>query len=92
MDLRRCEVQLILQIRNSKTGRTKAIFAGCSAHSMVALDKLATASFGISLGIVAHMVGWPIVRGGSQQIIDCMGKNISDRWVEKLLPVEKSKP
>jgi phytoene dehydrogenase-like protein len=57
-----------------KTGRAKAIFSGCAAHSMVALNKIATASFGISLAIVAHMVGWPIIRGGSEQIIDCMAK------------------
>lgn len=57
-----------------KTDRAKALFCGCSAHSVVSLDKIATASFGISLAMVAHLVGWPIVKGGSQRIIDCLEK------------------
>jgi phytoene dehydrogenase-like protein len=57
-----------------KTPRGKAIFSGCAAHSMVALNKIATASFGISLAIVAHLVGWPIIKGGSQKVIDCLQK------------------
>ncbi len=83
-----------------KTSRAKAIFSGCAAHSMVALDKLATASFGISLMVVAHMVGWPIIRGGSQRITDCMekyfrslgGEIISGRKIEsiKSLPASRA--
>ncbi len=57
-----------------KTDRAKALFCGCSAHAVVSLNKIATASFGISLVIVAHLVGWPIVKGGSQKIIDCLEK------------------
>ena len=57
-----------------KTDRAKALFCSCSAHSVVSLDKIATASFGISLAMVAHLVGWPIVKGGSQRIIDCLEK------------------
>jgi phytoene dehydrogenase-like protein len=69
-------MQSAQQLANSKfkTNRAKALFLGCAAHSVVALNKIATASFGISLAMVAHMVGWPIVRGGSQQIIECMEK------------------
>jgi phytoene dehydrogenase-like protein len=62
------------ELANSKfkTDRTKALFAGCAAHSMVSLNKIATASFGISLAMVAHIVGWPIIKGGSQKLADCL--------------------
>ena len=58
--------------------RAKAIFAGCAAHSVVALDKLGTASFGIVLALVAHAVGWPCVRGGSQKIVDALAARLKE--------------
>ena len=52
--------------------KARAIFAGCAAHSMVPLDRLATASFGIVLAASAHAVGWPCARRGSQSIVDAL--------------------
>jgi phytoene dehydrogenase-like protein len=52
--------------------RAKAVFAGMAAHSMLQLEKPATAAFGLVLGILAHAVGWPVPQGGSQSIIDSM--------------------
>ncbi len=43
----------------------RALFAGLAAHSMVALDRPLTASFGLVLGTYAHAVGWPMIRGGT---------------------------
>ena len=48
--------------------RTKALFAGLSAHSLLSLDEPLSAAFGILLGAAAHAVGWPIPRGGAQSI------------------------
>lgn len=48
--------------------RTKALFAGLAAHSVLALDEPLSASFGLVLGATAHAVGWPIPRGGAQSI------------------------
>jgi phytoene dehydrogenase-like protein len=45
--------------------RARALFAGMAAHSMVSLDSLASASIGLVMGMVAHAVGWPVVRGGA---------------------------
>ncbi|MDQ6855608.1 MAG: NAD(P)/FAD-dependent oxidoreductase [Candidatus Dormibacteraeota bacterium] len=45
--------------------RARAMFAGMSAHSMMSLDSPASASIGLVLGMVAHAVGWPVIRGGS---------------------------
>jgi phytoene dehydrogenase-like protein len=49
-----------------------ALLAGIAAHSMVPLDALATASFGLVLGTAGHAVGWPLARGGSRAIGDAM--------------------
>ena len=51
-----------------RSARTKALFAGLAAHSILALDEPLSASFGLILGATAHAVGWPIARGGSQSI------------------------
>jgi phytoene dehydrogenase-like protein len=55
-----------------KEERTAALFAGMSAHSMMALEKSPTAGAGLLLGILGHAVGWPIPRGGSQKIVDAL--------------------
>ncbi|MGO9515472.1 MAG: phytoene desaturase family protein [Candidatus Korobacteraceae bacterium] len=52
--------------------RTKALFAGLAAHSILALDEPLSASFGVMLGAAAHAVGWPIPRGGAQSITDAL--------------------
>lgn len=52
--------------------RAAAIFAGMCAHSMMSLEKSPTAGTGLLLGILAHVVGWPIPRGGSQKIVDSL--------------------
>lgn len=51
-----------------RTEAARALFAGCAAHSVMALDRAGTASFGIALVLAAHVVGWPVARGGSQEI------------------------
>jgi len=51
-----------------KNWRTKALFAGLAAHSFLSLDDPLSAAVGIVLGAMAHVVGWPIPRGGAQNI------------------------
>ena len=50
----------------------RALLAGLSAHGMVPLREPATASFGLVLGLAAHLVGWPVVRGGMQRFTDAL--------------------
>ena len=52
--------------------QAQAVFAGLSAHSMLPLERPATAAFGLTLGVMAHSVGWPMARGGSQSVADAM--------------------
>ena len=53
-------------------GPARAMFAGISAHSMLRLDQLATAAFGMVLAVFGHAVGWPVARGGSQAIANAL--------------------
>jgi len=48
--------------------RARALFAGLAAHSMLPLEHWGSAAFGVVLGITAHALGWPLVRGGAQQL------------------------
>lgn len=56
--------------------RARALFAGCAAHSSLALDAAASASFGLVLGLTGHMTGWPCARGGSQRIADSLSAQL----------------
>jgi phytoene dehydrogenase-like protein len=40
------------------------------------LEKPGTAAFGLTLGILAHAVGWPLARGGSQAIANALGAHL----------------
>jgi phytoene dehydrogenase-like protein len=52
--------------------RARALFAGLAAHSIQDLYRSPTASFGLVLGLFGHTHGWPLVRGGSQQLADAL--------------------
>ncbi|MBA2300361.1 MAG: NAD(P)/FAD-dependent oxidoreductase [Chloroflexi bacterium] len=54
----------------------RALFAGLSAHSILAIDRPLTASFGLVLGMYAHAVGWPMVRGGSAAVADALAAEL----------------
>lgn len=48
--------------------KSKAMWAGMAAHSMLPLSKPATSAIGLVLLASAHSKGWPIPKGGSQAI------------------------
>jgi phytoene dehydrogenase-like protein len=54
------------------TDDARALFAGLAAHSVLSLRSPATAAYGLILGLLGHVVGWPIARGGSQRIADAL--------------------
>jgi phytoene dehydrogenase-like protein len=56
--------------------RGRALFAGLAAHSFLPLSALASSAFGIVLALLAHAVGWPVARGGSQRIADAMAASL----------------
>jgi len=62
-----------------RDARTRALFAGLSAHAMVPLDSPATAAFGIVLAVLAHAVGWPFVEGGSQRLAYALASRFREK-------------
>lgn len=50
----------------------RALLGGLSAHSMLPLGAVASASFGLVLALVAHAVGWPVVRGGTERLSEAL--------------------
>lgn len=82
-----------------RSERTHAMVAGVAAHSMVPLDKLATAGYALGLMIGAHAVGWPVTRGGSQQLANAMaaylrslgGELVTSTRIESLSQLPRSR-
>jgi phytoene dehydrogenase-like protein len=72
--------------------RPRALFGGIAAHGLVPLDKPLTAGFGLVLGVMAHVVGWVIPRGGAQKLTDALvahlrtlgGEVVANRRVKSL--------
>jgi phytoene dehydrogenase-like protein len=60
------------------TPKAKALFAGAAAHAILPLDWLATSAFGLVLTAAAHTAGWPVARGGSQQLVNALAKIFLD--------------
>ncbi len=50
----------------------RALFAGLAAHAAVPLGQPLTTGIGLMLGGLAHGVGWPVARGGSQSVADAL--------------------
>jgi phytoene dehydrogenase-like protein len=48
--------------------RTKALFAGLCAHSILPLERRPSGGIGLLLAVAGHVDGWPSPRGGSQQL------------------------
>ncbi|MEP6975371.1 MAG: NAD(P)/FAD-dependent oxidoreductase [Spartobacteria bacterium] len=55
-----------------KREESRALFAGMAAHSFLPLEAVASASFGLVLGMAGHAIGWPLPRGGSQAITNAL--------------------
>lgn len=55
-----------------QSDRTRALFAGLAAHAMLPLERTATAAFAMVLAVLAHAVGWPVIKGGSQNLADAL--------------------
>lgn len=58
--------------------RARALFAGMAAHSFLPLDMAATASFGLVLGVLGHVSGWPVAAGGSGKITAALASYLEE--------------
>jgi phytoene dehydrogenase-like protein len=61
-----------LVARRWKSPKTRALFAGTSAHSFSPLTRPVSAAVGMALTSACHSVGWPVAAGGSQSIPDAL--------------------
>lgn len=50
----------------------RSLFAGLAAHSMLPLNQCLTSAIGMILGILGHAVGWPMPRGGTQNLANAL--------------------
>ncbi len=55
-----------------KTAGARALFAGMAAHSFLPLNRPLSAAFGLILGALGHVAGWPVAKGGSRMIGEAM--------------------
>jgi len=54
------------------TPEAQALLGGLAAHSMLRLQAPGTAGYGLFLGLLGHLAGWPVVEGGSQRLADAL--------------------
>ena len=50
----------------------RALFGGCAAHSILALEAAGSASFGLVLALAGHAIDWPSAKGGSGRIAEAL--------------------
>jgi phytoene dehydrogenase-like protein len=62
--------------RRFTTDEARGLFAGVAAHSMLPLDQPVTGGVALLLGMLAQSVGWPIVEGGSAELVRAMAEAI----------------
>ncbi|QNL49359.1 NAD(P)/FAD-dependent oxidoreductase [Olivibacter sp. SDN3] len=58
--------------RRFKTKQLKGLWAGMVAHSMLPFQKLTTSAIALVLTINGHITGWPIVKGGTQNMANAL--------------------
>lgn len=71
-----------------KGEEARAVLAGMCGHSILPLETPPSAAAGLILGMLAHAVGWPIPRGGSQKLADALAAYLHDLGGEIIPNVE----
>jgi phytoene dehydrogenase-like protein len=75
-----------------RTEQARALVGGVAAHSMLPLSAPLTGGFGLTLMMLAHGTGWPVVEGGSGRLADALvaeltaagGRVRTGEWVRRL--------
>jgi phytoene dehydrogenase-like protein len=86
--------------RRLRTPEARALLAGVAGHSLRPLSSPLTSAFGLTLMVLAHTTGWPVIEGGSGQLIAAMTAELTElggsvttgTWIERLdqLPPAKT--
>lgn len=56
-----------------KDKRARALFGGNAAHSMIPLEDIPSAAFGLVLLLTAHAAGWGFPKGGAKNLTKALG-------------------
>jgi phytoene dehydrogenase-like protein len=82
-DLLRFRPKLLHGLRSARavgslfrTERARAFLAGHAGHSVLRLDRRPSGGFGLVLCAAAHVLGWPVARGGSQGLTDALVRRL----------------
>jgi phytoene dehydrogenase-like protein len=78
--------------RRMQTDDGRALLAGMAAHSIRPLSAPLTGAFGLTMLLVAHLTGWPVVEGGSGRLIAALtaelaglgGVLTTGSWIDRL--------
>ncbi|WP_256007411.1 phytoene desaturase family protein [Pedobacter deserti] len=78
--------------RRFKTAKARGLWAGMAAHSIQPLSNLSTSAIGLVLMAAAHLKGWPVPAGGSDEIAAALssyflslGGRIETNWYVRSL-------
>ena len=58
--------------RRFESDAASGLFGGLAAHSILPLSAPITTGYGLMLGMLGHVVGWPMPQGGAQSISDAL--------------------
>ena len=64
--------------RRLHTPEGQALLAGMAAHSIRPLSAPLTGAFGLTMLLLAHTTGWPVVEGGSGRLIAAMTAELAE--------------
>jgi phytoene dehydrogenase-like protein len=64
-------------VRGFRGSAARSLFAGLASHSMMRSGVPGGASYGMVLAAAGHAVGWPIVRGGTQNLAKALSRCFS---------------
>ena len=65
-------------VKRFDTPAPRALLAGIGAHANLPLDSSPTGGVALLLGMLAHSVGWPLVKGGTQVVADAMAAHLRE--------------
>ena len=78
--------------RRLHTPEARALLAGMAGHSLRPLSAPLTGAFGLTMLLLAHTTGWPVIEGGSGRLIAAMTAELAElggtvttgTWIERL--------
>lgn len=79
-------------VRRFKDPFARGLLAGMGAHAIQPLENTATAAIALVLSVTGHLQGWPLPKGGSQQIANALagyfsslgGEIVTNTYISRL--------